>query len=335
MEYARIAARHFGARHHEYYVTPDDVVAAIPKLARIFDQPFGNSSAVPAYYCARLARQDGVERMIGGDGGDELFGGNARYATQHVFSLYENVPRPLRRWLAEPVARRMPMNVPPLRKVRRYIEQAATPMPARTENYNLLHRFGNERIFLADVLRRIDTGQPLALQSEAYFNPSAKSLINRQLAMDMKFTLADNDLPKVIRACELAGLPVAFPMLDSRVVEFALRLEPRLKLKGTTLRYFFKEALRGFLPDAIINKPKHGFGLPFGPWVLSHGRLRELAFDSLSSLKRRQIFNEAMIDDLPAQLQEHPPYYGTLVWILMMLEQWFQHHAPTVDGRNL
>jgi len=208
-------------------------------------------------------------------------------------------------------------------------------MPARTENYNLLHRFGNERIFAANVLRQVNIGQPLSLQSEAYFNPTAKSLINRQLAMDMKFTLADNDLPKVVRACELAGLPVAFPMLDLRVVRFALRLEPRLKLKGTTLRYFFKEALRGFLPDAIINKEKHGFGLPFGPWVLSHRRLRELAFDSLAGLKRRQIFNEAMIDGLPAQLQEHSPYYGTLVWILMMLEQWFEHHAPTVDGRNL
>jgi asparagine synthase (glutamine-hydrolysing) len=335
MQYARIAARHFGARHHEYYVTPEDVVAAVPKLAAIFDQPFGNSSAVPVYYCARLAAADGVTQMLGGDGGDELFGGNVRYATQYVFSLYENIPRPVRRWVVEPVARRLSMNLQATRKVRRYVEQASVPMPARTETYNFLRVFGYETVFAPDVLQRIDVEQPLALQAESYFNPSARSLINRQLALDMKFTLADNDLPKVTRACELAGLRVAFPMLDARVVDFSLRLQPHLKLRGAKLRYFFKEALRGFLPDAVINKQKHGFGLPFGPWVVQHSRLRALAFDSLSDLKRRHIFNAELIDRLPAQLDEHPPYYGTMVWILMMLEQWFKIHAPAADGRNL
>jgi asparagine synthase (glutamine-hydrolysing) len=335
MEYARIAARHFGTRHHEYYVTPEDVVAAIPKLAAVCDQPFGNSSAVPAYYCARLAADDGVTRMVGGDGGDELFGGNARYATQQVFALYERLPAELRQRIVEPLARRLPMHVPATRKIRRYVEQAAVPMPERTETYNFLRTIGYEAVFLPDLLRRIDVGQPLALQQDAYFNPTAATLINRQLALDLKFTLADNDLPKVVRACELAGLPVAFPMLDDRVVDFSLRLPPRLKVRGTRLRYFFKEALRGFLPDAIIAKPKHGFGLPFGPWVTRHATLHALAFDSVSDLRRRCIFSETLLDTLPARLNEHPAYYGTMVWILMMLEQWFKFHAPSADGRNL
>ena len=92
MAYARIAAKHFGTRHQEYYVTPDDIVTAIPEVAAIFDQPFGNSSAIPSFYCARMAKADGLSRMLGGDGGDELFGGNVRYAKQHLFSLYERVP---------------------------------------------------------------------------------------------------------------------------------------------------------------------------------------------------------------------------------------------------
>src|SRR6185436_7996996 len=82
MAYARIAARHFGTRHHEYYVTPADVADAIPRIAAVHDQPFGNSSAVPTYYCAKLAKEDGVDTLLGGDGGDELFGGNERYAKQ-------------------------------------------------------------------------------------------------------------------------------------------------------------------------------------------------------------------------------------------------------------
>src|SRR5687768_5667589 len=139
MEYARIAAKHFSTRHREYYVTPDDIVTSIPEAAAVFDQPFGNSSAVPAYYCARMARNDGLTRMLGGDGGDELFGGNVRYAKQHVFSLYERIPSLLRKRLVEPLVFGVPGGgaVPLIRKARSYVEQASVPMPARTETYNL------------------------------------------------------------------------------------------------------------------------------------------------------------------------------------------------------
>ncbi|MFI5230818.1 MAG: asparagine synthetase B family protein, partial [Gemmatimonadales bacterium] len=84
MAFARIAAKRFGTDHHEYYVTPNDLLDAVGDVARSYDQPFGNSSVVPAYFCARLAREHGIERLLGGDGGDELFGGNSRYAKQRV-----------------------------------------------------------------------------------------------------------------------------------------------------------------------------------------------------------------------------------------------------------
>ncbi len=86
MAFARIAARAYGAEHHERYVTPADIVAGIPIVAAAYDQPFGNSSALPAYYCALAAREDGIERILAGDGGDELFGGNARYARQKLLT---------------------------------------------------------------------------------------------------------------------------------------------------------------------------------------------------------------------------------------------------------
>src|SRR5262249_32605352 len=99
MQYARVAARAFRTEHHEYYVTPDDLVQSIPKIANHYDQPFGNSSSLPAYICARMAREDGVVRILAGDGGDELFGGNSRYAKQRVFSAYDRVPAGIKRTL--------------------------------------------------------------------------------------------------------------------------------------------------------------------------------------------------------------------------------------------
>jgi asparagine synthase (glutamine-hydrolysing) len=149
--YARIAARRFETRHKEYYVTPDDVVSVVPRIAAIHDQPFGNSSAVPTYYCAKLARDEGVDTLLGGDGGDELFGGNARYATQYLYSLYSDLPQPLRLNVLEPAFGLLP-EVGIVGKARRYMAHASLPMPARYDHYNLLQRLGPETVFTSEFL---------------------------------------------------------------------------------------------------------------------------------------------------------------------------------------
>jgi asparagine synthase (glutamine-hydrolysing) len=330
-EYARIAARHFSTQHREYYVTPDDVVAAIPQMASVFDQPFGNASAVPAFYCARMARADGLDRILGGDGGDELFGGNERYAKQHIFALYEQIPSLLRNGILKPVAFGMPggEQIKLVRKARSYIEQASVPMPARLETYNLLRCYGPEQVFTPEFFASVNDGQPLQLLNDIYGRSEAKALINKMLALDLKFTLADNDLPKVAKACELAGIEVAFPFLNDDMVAFSAKLAPQWKLKGTKLRYFFKEALRGtVLPEEIINKQKHGFGLPFGVWLQQHKPLQELAADSLNGLSSRRIIRADFIDQLlRVHMKEHPGYHGTMVWVLMMMEQWLKQRA--------
>jgi asparagine synthase (glutamine-hydrolysing) len=333
MEYARVAAKRYGTEQHEYYVTPSDVVDAMPRVAAYYDQPFGNASAVPAYYCARMAQQDGIGRMLAGDGGDELFGGNERYATQRVFALYERVPRVLRSGLIEPLLGKGTGTGPVglLRKARSYVAQANVPMPARMQTYNLLDRIGVGSIFSKDFLARVDPGYPLALQADVYDNARASSLINRMLAFDLQFTIADSDIPKVNGMCDLAGVEVAYPLLADEVVDFSLRLPPDYKLKGNRLRWFFKEALRDFLPAEIISKKKHGFGLPFGPWLVSHAPLRELAESALASLKQRGIVRPEFIDELiRSHLSVHAGYYGTMVWIMVMLELWLQHHPTAV-----
>lgn len=335
MSYARIAARHFSTDHHEYYVTPDDVVAAIPRIAAIFDQPFGNASAIPTYYCARMAKQDGLDRLLGGDGGDELFGGNTRYAKQHIFSLYGRVPAWLRNAIMTPLIMSLPAESGPMltRKARSYVAQANVPMPHRMETYNLLVHYGIATVFSDEFLAQIQPDYPATLLEQTYFESHTDNLINRMLAHDWKFTLADNDLPKVVQACQLAGMEVAFPFLNQEMVAFSAKLPPQLKLKGTQLRYFFKEALRGFLPDEIITKQKQGFGLPFGVWLKNDKGLKEIAADSLHDLKSRQIIRDGFIDKLLSQhLQEHAGYHGTMVWLLMMMEYWYKQHTSATTS---
>ena len=325
MQYARITARHFATSAHEYYVTPQDVVDAIPIIAEAYDEPFGNDSAVPTYCCARMARADGVRVMLAGDGGDEIFGGNARYAKQKLFEAYGSVPGVLRRGLIEPVALGMPGadRLAPLRKLASYIRQASVPLPDRLESYNFLHRSPFAEIFEPGFLAEVDASQPLALQRNAYQRATSSSPVNRMMHLDLEFTLADNDLRKVSRMCEVAGVEVRYPLIDDALVEFAGELPPSLKVKGLKLRYFFKEALKDFLPPETLAKTKHGFGMPFGLWLRDHKPLAEIGHDSLAAFGRRGIVRPGYIRELLHQHEtSHATYFGIMIWVIMMLERW-------------
>ena len=332
MAFARIAAQRFKTEHHEYYVTPEDLVQGIAKVASHFDQPFGNSSALPAYYCAKMAREHGVTRLLAGDGGDELFGGNSRYAKDRIFGWWGMLPHGLRTGALEPMLEgQRNSGIGLLRKAASYTEQASVPMPDRQQMYNLLLRLGVDNVLTPALLARIDRSAPLAQQRAVWRSASSTdaSTLNQQLAYDWRYTLAESDLPKVRGATQMAGVGVGYPLLDDRLLAFSCRLPDAYKLKGLRLRWFFKEALRGLLPAEIITKKKQGFGLPFGVWANGHPALKELATECLYAIAERGVVQRGFIDELlQRRLPEHPGYYGEMVWILMMLEQWMRAKAP-------
>ncbi|WP_341328170.1 asparagine synthase-related protein [Methylotuvimicrobium sp. KM2] len=332
IEYARIAVDRFKTQPHEYYVTPDDTVAAVPKIAAYYDEPFGNSSALAAYYCAKLAKDNGIQVMLAGDGGDELYAGNERYAKQLLFNRYYRIPG-----FARTLLRTGLYNAPDallknkiLFKAKRYVEQAEVPLPDRLQDYNFMNRHPAQEIFTDDFLTGIDIDRPIQSLRDCYHRPENASALNRMLYMDWKTTLHDNDLVKVNRMCEMVGVEVRYPLLSNEIVDLSCRIPSSEKLKGQQLRWFYKQAMRDFLPEAIINKSKHGFGLPFGIWLQDHQPLKELAYDSIGALKKRDYFRADFLDHAVNMHQSiHAAYYGELIWILMMLELWFQaknHH---------
>ncbi len=329
-EFALITSRHFGTQHKTYYLSPQDVADAVPLIAQSYDEPFGNASAVPTYFCAQMARSEGIETMIAGDGGDELFAGNERYAKQTVFEYYQRIPCLLRQRIIEPIADKLPLagRVTPVRKLKRYIEQARIPLPDRLETYNFLQREPLDVIFNPDFLAAIDQEEPLAICRDAYHRTRSNHIVNKMMHLDMKNTLADNDLRKVTRMCQLAGVEVRYPLLDEELVTFSARVPPDMKLKGQQLRYFFKQAVKNFLARETIEKSKHGFGLPFGLWLQDYAPLREMTNDSLNSFAKRGYLKTSYLDELRKRHQsEHASYYGVMIWVIMMLEQWLQARA--------
>ena len=124
MEYAVITAQKFAASHHTYLVGPEDCFEALPGMMRAFDEPFANSSAIPTYFCAKLAADNGTKVLLAGDGGDELFGGNERYLTDKIFGLYQKAPRLLRKGLVEPALSLLPGNMRLVEKGRNYVRRS-------------------------------------------------------------------------------------------------------------------------------------------------------------------------------------------------------------------
>jgi asparagine synthase (glutamine-hydrolysing) len=330
-QFARIAVAAYGARPHEYVVTPEDVARVVPEIAAAYDEPFGNSSAVPTLLCARLAKDHGMERLLAGDGGDELFAGNPHYTRQQLFEYYSLLPQWLRRGVLEPWVPPITAEDRDLDKLRSYVQQARIPLPRRLHSWNYVFRQEPETLFNGDFLRGIDRGHPDDLMNAAWQAAGSPSALDSMLFFDWKFVLADTDLRKVGHMCALAGIDVQYPMLSDRLIDLSIRVPNRAKIRGQRLRHFYKESLQGFLPDAIINKPKHGFGLPFGVWLKTSPTLGQLVDETLTGLSGRGIFNPALLSNLRDQHRSgHPGYFGYIIWDLLMLEMWLKSHGLAV-----
>jgi asparagine synthase (glutamine-hydrolysing) len=334
LTYAMIAAKHFGSDLIVSRLGPADAFRILPKMIALYDEPFANSSCIPTYHCHMLARERGIEIMLAGDGGDELFGGNERYRTEQIYGLYKKIPGAFRRSLIEPVMSHVSLGGPGLAgKVRRYIEVSNTPNPERYFRWSMLQHFSPENILGTAMPFRNGHSDLLAIARSHYKAAPAHAELNRLMYLDVKMTLGDNDLPKVARTAELAGVNVRFPYLDHPLAEFSGRIPVALKVKGLEKRFLFKKATRDLLPKAILEKKKHGFGLPMGMWLKTDVKMRGMAQDVLHDPRtyQRGYFQRDFIEKTFAAMDhDETPYYGDILWPFLVLELWHRHH---VEGK--
>ena len=326
-EYAKLASDHFGGRHDVYYLQPQDVLDAIPLVSRSYDEPFANSSAIPAYFCALRAGEAGIDTMLAGDGGDELFAGNSRYTSDNVFDHYRRIPGSIRRSLVEPlaaVAGRFEF-LPPARKLANYVRRARLSVPARLTGQNVFATAALDRIFRDGFIEVIDAAAPLRLAEEIYAQAPSSEKLNKMMYLDLRLTLADSDLRKVGRMCELAGVRVRYPFLDDDLAEFAARIPPGQMLRGGRLRGFFKYAVRDFLPPEILAKQKHGFGLPYFDLMGSYRPLNAYVCERLAALKAFSQFRPDYLDALIGEIRQgRVGNSNGVAWDLMMLAEWME-----------
>jgi len=333
LEYAAITAAHFDAAAHTHIVTPAEAFEVLPRLVDAYDEPFANDSAIGTYCCARVAADSGITRLLAGDGGDEIFGGNERYRTDAIFSLYARLPRFVRQRLIEPALAVMPSgDAGIVGRARRYVRRASTSNPDRFYSYEFFFAQNASDLLDPSFVAAAGAAAPLADLAGHWRKTRSCSELNRLLYLDLKLTIGDNDLYKVSQTSELAGVRVSFPLLDLDLVTWLAHLPARYKLRRLEKRYLFKRAFRELLPSATLAKRKHGFGVPVGSWLRTDERFRGLAKDLLLGAPHTAPwFRRSAVERLFAlHAADSTSYYGSLLWTILMLELWHRRH---VDGR--
>lgn len=329
LQYARLVAERFGTVHQEFTVRPD-AVALIGRLVRHFDEPFGDVSAIPTFLVCEMARKH-VTVVLGGDGGDELFGGYDAYLAQRAAVRYERVPAWMR-GLWEPAIRGLrpaAQKKGVVNRVKRFIEAFEHPAGIGHVRWMaFLSPAEKARLYTPEFQAQLGgtSGyEPMlaAAQRFAHLDPMA-----RAMAMDLVTYLPDDILVKVDRMSMATSLEVRAPLLDHKVVELVARMPSSLKIRGWQTKWILREAMRGLVPDAVLTKPKQGFSLPVKNWLRQE--LQPMLRDTLSParLKRHGLVNPAVVDEW---VQEHAAgriNHAHRLWCLMMLELW---HAEYLE----
>jgi asparagine synthase (glutamine-hydrolysing) len=314
LRHARNVAETFGTDHHELVLQPD-VVDLAEDLAWFLDEPFGDTSAIPTFMVSRLAAKH-VTVVLTGDGGDELFGGYDKYVTDQEEQRFDRIPRTVRRALGV-VGRQLPDGT----KGKRFLEHVALDGSRRYLDASTLFRAAQLRkIFQPDAYEQISAHDPWAHALDCLDRDGCDGLSALQYC-DLNTYLPLDILTKVDRMAMAHSLEARPPLLDHKLVEFAATIPSRFRISNGSTKYLFKQAMRGLLPDDIIDRPKHGFAIPLARWF--RGELAGFARELLCSERSRQrgLFRTDQLDRL-IRLHEQGRDIELHLWTLVSLELW-------------
>jgi asparagine synthase (glutamine-hydrolysing) len=332
--YARRVAEHLGTEHHELRVEPDGV-EVLPKLMWHFDEPFGDSSAIPTYYLAEATRRH-VTVALSGDGGDELFAGYDRYLAMRLGALADRLPGPLRWLVGSSLWQRL--RTPGRQKsARRRLQRLSAALGTRPERRyaELVSIFNESRraaLYTDGFLAQLPDDDPTEFLSAALARSGKRDAVTAASLADLVTYLPGDLCHKVDVATMAHALECRQPMLDHRVVELAIGMPAKLKLGGRRGKRILERAFGRLLPAEVFRRPKSGFGVPLDHWF--RGELRDLAHDTLLSPTAlgRGYFRREAIERL---LDEHASGrfdHSARLWSLLVLELW---HREWVDQRTI
>jgi asparagine synthase (glutamine-hydrolysing) len=330
--FAETAARACGAEPTFARVSREQTQSLLGRLIESYDQPFGNASAIPTMACVDLAREHGINCMVAGDGGDEIFGGNQRYAKDQVMEAWYLMPGPVKRLALALGHLAGRTNIHSLNRVENFFERASLPNPDRFYSDDSFASDHYDELLRPEFRREVARDTSLRFMRGVYSLGSSGSPLHRIMRLDLLMAIAQNDLRKVDGAARSAGIAVRWPYLDPILVSFANRLPQRYKVRGLEKRTLFKKAMRDILPEAILRKKKQGFGLPITVWLRSDPQFQSTVRDALfdHTARARGWWEPAYVERLMAEHLRGSWDHADDIWRLFVLELWLRKY---VDGR--
>ncbi len=336
-QHAKAVASHLGTDHTELYITPAEALAVVPHLTEWYDEPFADSSQIPTYLVSRLARRH-VTVSLSGDGGDESFGGYNRYfyATQLWKQTHRMPPWAMalagRTILAVPsscweaAGWMIPKRRRPVQFGKKMHKLASTFLPTGQSSQDNLYRSLISQWHDPNRVV-IDAHEHKGLLWDPIVAQRISDFFNRMQYLDTLTYLPDDILTKVDRASMAVSLEARVPLLDHRVVEFALRLPKQMKCRDGRGKWLLQQVLKRYVPQELVDRPKMGFGVPIDHWL--RNELAEWAGDLLSP---SAISRHGLLDPEPIEKawRSHSSEEANLqypLWTVLMLEDWLDRQG--------
>ena len=324
--HAKQVAAHLGTDHTEFYVTPAEAQAVIPKLPQIYDEPFADSSQVPTYLVSEMARRH-VTVALSGDGGDEIFAGYNRYPKAlRGGKNARHLPRSVRAMLSAAISS-MPPHV---------WDHAFAILPKRMrlrytgeKMHQLAQSLPKDMFYQGVVKQWADAGSLVRGANTKEENCSSRIMRGRfrdevswMQYLDTVTYLPDDILTKVDRASMAVALEVRIPLLDHRIVELSWKLPQRFKLREVTSKWLLRQIAYKYVPQGLLERPKMGFGVPISQWL--KGPLKAWAEDLLnpSAIDRAGLLDPAPIAQKWAEHQSGVRKWHHFLWNVLMFEAW-------------
>ena len=337
-EYAKAVAQHLGTDHTELYVSSAEAMQVIPMLGKMYDEPFADSSQIPTFLVAQMARQH-VAVSLSGDAGDELFCGYNRYALADTWGRIERVPFGVRRMAGRLVKSVAPANWDA------FFQQTANFLTLPVNMGEKLGKLASRLVSVDGVnelyyslVSEIDNPEqvvigakePATWLTEVGMKSSFDDAKLHMMLMDAMTYLPDDILVKVDRAAMANSLETRVPFLDHRVVEMAWTLPMAMKVRDGKSKWILRQVLYQYVPKQLIERPKAGFGIPLGDWL--RGTLYEWA-ESLLDEKRLQsegyFHPEPIRTKWAAHLSGKRDYTSSL-WAVLMFQAWMDAQKVTI-----
>ena len=320
LDRARLVAERYRTDHHELILRPD-AVELLPKLVEAFDEPFGDSSAVPTYLVSQLAAGE-VKVALSGEGGDELFGGYYTYVADQLAPRVGRLAA-----LAAPLAEALPSSDSKVSleyKAKRFARAAHLPP---LERHHAWKEIFSPRA-RSSLLGGLDSGwDPVDLYRERFSETSDAELLARLQDVDLGIYLVDDLLVKTDRSSMAHSLELRVPFLDEQVADFAMGLATPLKVRGLAKKRLLRRALAPLLPKEILRGPKQGFAIPLAAWL--RGPLKQFAQEVLSpqTLASQGCLDPTTTNELIERHCSRREDLSRQIWGLMAFTLWFDRYA--------